>query len=297
MRLQTVIARNAGANFRGCTALVVGGTSGIGEAIAMRLARAQFNVVIAGRNTLRGNDVVNALHETHYEGEHSFLHLDAQHLGDIHGLAGQFSRIDRLVCTQGISTIQGRTETREGLDQKMALHYYSRIALAQEFLPLLRASPRSPRVLSVFSAGVHAPFAKFKEDPDLKTNYSLSNAANATGFYNDLMLEALADENPGVAFAHTAPGFVSTNWGTEMPWFIRTLFIRPLQFYGKSATDCAEFMSDFLLQETTFGFQLLNQYGEPAQPTALHTPDAKAFIRDHTLKVLSDIHTAKLASN
>ncbi|EQC26262.1 hypothetical protein SDRG_15923 [Saprolegnia diclina VS20] len=272
MRLQAVAARNAGANFTGCTALVVGATSGIGEAIAHRLAKAHFNVVVAGRNAERGRDVVDALHTSHPSGDHSFLPLDAQCMANIHGLSSQFPRLDRLVCTQGISTIQGRTETSEGLDQKMALHYYSRMALTREFLPLLRQSPRAPRVLSVFSAGVHSPYHKFRDDPDLKTHYSLSNAANACGFYNDLMLDAFAADpaNAAVAFAHTAPGFVSTNWGTEMPWFVRTLFIRPLQFYGKTSSDCAEFLSDFLLQEAAPDaprVSLLNQFGEPTSPT------------------------------
>ncbi|OQR80922.1 FabG domain-containing protein [Thraustotheca clavata] len=294
MRLQAVTAKNLHVNFEGCKALVVGGTSGIGEAIATRLAQARFNVVVAGRNIDRGNSVVEKLHSKHPKGAHSFLPLDAQYVSDIHGLSNEFKHLDRLVCTQGISTIQARTETREGLDQKMALHYYSRIALAQEFLPLLRQSTSGPRVLSVFSAGVHSPYHKYKEDPDLKNHYSLSNAANATGFYNDLMLDALSEEpeNQNVAFAHTAPGFVSTNWGTEMPWYVRTLFVRPLQFYGKTAHDCAEFMSDFLLQDKTPipNFALLDQFGEPVEPTTMHTPEAKAFIRNHTLEVLAKIH-------
>lgn len=36
-------------------------------------------------------------------------------------------KLDILVLTQGIATTQGRTETEEGIDMKMALHYYSRV--------------------------------------------------------------------------------------------------------------------------------------------------------------------------
>ena len=40
------------------------------------------------------------------------------------------------------------------------------------------------------------------------TSYSLKNAADAAGFYNDCALDKLSEENPGVAFIHAAPGLV-----------------------------------------------------------------------------------------
>ena len=35
--------------------------------------------------------------------------------------------------------------------------------------------------------------------------YSLKNAADAAGFYNDIGLDCLAREHPTVAFVHAAP--------------------------------------------------------------------------------------------
>ena len=34
--------------------------------------------------------------------------------------------------------------------------------------------------------------------------------------------------NAGVTFAHAAPGFVATNWGTDLPWAMRAV-VRCLQ--------------------------------------------------------------------
>ena len=42
----------------------------------------------------------------------------------------------------------------------------------------------------------------------------VSRAQNA----QDIMVDSLSREHPGITFAHAAPGFVNTNWGTEMPW-------------------------------------------------------------------------------
>ncbi|OQR88289.1 FabG domain-containing protein [Achlya hypogyna] len=293
MKLDVVKARNAGAAFPGLKALVVGGTSGIGEAIALRLARAQFDVVIVGRNAARGEAVVAAMQASHPSGKYSFLPLDAQYVKNVKGLAAQFPQLDRLVLTQGILTLQGRTETSEGLDQKLSLHYYSRMAFIAELLPALRTSPHSPRVLSVLSGGTHSPYTEFQNDPELKDNYSLKNAADAAGFYNDLMLDAFAEDeaNKNIAFGHAAPGFVSTSSFTDLPWAL-SVVLRPLKLFAKPAADCAEFLGNFLLQPApTSGFHAISQHGDVSKTTDLHTPEAKAFIKVHTLTLLKQIQS------
>jgi hypothetical protein len=42
----------------------------------------------------------------------------------------------------------------------------------------------------------------------LERTYSIKNAADAAGFYNDLALDSLSRENPSISFQHAAPGFV-----------------------------------------------------------------------------------------
>ncbi|ETV70759.1 hypothetical protein H257_13846 [Aphanomyces astaci] len=284
MRLDTMKLKNANMSLQGQTALVVGGTAGIGEGIALRLAQAKANVVIAGRNADRGKSIVRNMQTINPSGTYRFLPVDAQLIGNIRGLSAEVPHLDKLVLTQGIATIQGFTPTSEGIDQKLALHYYGRMAFIEEFLPTLRQSTHSPRVLSVLSAGVHSPYANYTNDPSLESSYSLKNAADAAGFYNDLMLDAYSAANDQIAFGHAAPGFVATNWGTEMPWAIRML-LKPLKYLlAKSKADCAEFMTDFLLREDVAGGQLYltDAVGEPAAVTTAHTPAAVAFLAKHT---------------
>lgn len=83
------------------------------------------------------------------------------------------------------------THYSEGIDVKLAVHYFSRMALTDALLPALR-NGRSPRVLSVLSGGVHSVYEGYKTDFELKTSYSLKNAADAAGFYNDLCLDAFS---------------------------------------------------------------------------------------------------------
>jgi NAD(P)-dependent dehydrogenase (short-subunit alcohol dehydrogenase family) len=295
MALNAARASNAAANFAGRHAVVVGGTSGIGHGIAVRLAKANFAVTVIGRNAAAAEQVLAEMRQANSTAPHEFLPCDAQLLSNVHQCATEYTTkhpnqpVDVLVLTQGIATTQGRTETSEGLDQKMSLHYYSRMAFIDAFLPQLRNSV-SPRVMSVLSAGVHSPYKQYASDPELKQNYSLKNAADAAGFYNDVGLDALSREegNQNIVFAHAAPGFVKTNWGREMPTVIRWL-VRAVQPFGKSKEDCAELLSTVLLkpdEQTKGGFYLLDQNGQPAKPTKLHE-EARESIWTHTRQVLS----------
>ena len=157
--------------------------------------------------------------------------------------------IDALVMTQGMASIQNFTPTSEGNDEKLTLHFWSRAAFAYELLPALRASsttnmPGGPVVLSVLSGGVHSPYKKYKDDPELKNNYSIPNAANIAGFYNDLFFDKFArqESNGRINFIHASPGFVASNWGTEMPVWLRTPIRGMQKMLGKSPEKCASYM-------------------------------------------------------
>jgi len=296
MALAAARARNSTANFSGCRALVVGGTSGIGQGIALRLAQANFSVTLMGRNIERGNQIVAEL-ATKGGKDHDFMTCDASLLANVKTAAAAFAErhptLDVLVEAQGIASMAGRTETSEGIDEKLALHYYSRMAFVQALLPQLRKST-SPRVLSVLSAGVHAPYAHYDTDPELRTHFSLKNAADAAGFYNDLALDSFArqPENANVTFIHAAPGFVNTNWGTELPWILRGV-VRIFQPLATSPADCAEFMCAPLLaphagskRPDEAGVVLLNSSAEPVRKTALHEK-AREAVWQHTRELLA----------
>jgi hypothetical protein len=58
---------------------------------------------------------------------------------------------------QGIATVQGRTETAEKLDVKMALHYFGRVDFVRELGPALDKSLDGGKVMvSSHSAILHS---------------------------------------------------------------------------------------------------------------------------------------------
>lgn len=230
-------------------ALCVGGTAGIGKAIALRLAEENVSVIIAGRSEKAGSEVVEQLKQINPQGSHRYMKVDATLMKNIHSFCKNLSAttpvLNYCILTQGMATIQGRNETAEGIDAKLALHYYGRMLFVRELIPLLKEGSRhdgDARVLSVLSAGVHKPYL-VEDDLALKNNFSISNAANAAGFYNDLALDEFSREYPdsGITFIHAAPGFVRTTWGNEMPFLLK-LIIRGIQVFGMSPEKCADNM-------------------------------------------------------
>ena len=85
----------------------------------------------------------------------------------------------------------GRDETEEGIDKKLAVHYYARWKFLYDLLPALKKASEAGEnsaVMSILAAGRGG--AIDLEDLALKKGYSVQKAALIAPTYNDLMLEA-----------------------------------------------------------------------------------------------------------
>lgn len=286
-------AKNAQVQLGGRTAVVFGGTSGIGHSLAVRFAKAGSNVYIVGRNEkaaaaiiaeMKALEIVNAS----YHFIASDLSLLKNGRDAVLGLPADLKAVDYVVFCQTKATIQGRTPTAEGIDEKLALNYFSRVSLVKQLLPRLEAA-EDPRVMSVLSAGFHAPHNEYKTDFGLE-NYSQKKAADTAGFYTDLAFDHLSKQHPKVTFVHAAPGFVNTNWGTDMPAVLR-LPIRGLQAtVAKTSADCAEFLFPSLTEASQRGngqLRLVGEYGQEVAKTSLHSDEAVTFVWGETEKALA----------
>jgi NAD(P)-dependent dehydrogenase (short-subunit alcohol dehydrogenase family) len=83
------------------TALVTGATSGIGRAIALRLARDGWEVVVHGRNAARGAEVVGAIDEQ--GGSARFAAADLNDVSAVRALVEEVGRVDVLVNNAGVA--------------------------------------------------------------------------------------------------------------------------------------------------------------------------------------------------
>lgn len=268
-------------------ALVVGGTSGIGKGVALALAKRQYEVIIAGRSEANGQVVIQQMEGG--SNKHQFVPIDAFDLASVKQVAASVAgKIDVLVMTQGMATLQGYTPTKDGLDEKLQLHYFSRIYLAGLLAPKMK---EGSLILTVLSAGVHNKFKHSEDDFELKKNYSIKNAADAAGYYTDAGFAALSEKYPSLTIAHAAPGFVSTNWGTEMPWMVRAA-LRPIQAaFGTSLEKCGETLTEGLLKLPTGGYFLMDSNGKCIDKAKglKHTAAERDVIWDRTVALFPDV--------
>ncbi|KAK7038391.1 hypothetical protein R3P38DRAFT_2905827 [Favolaschia claudopus] len=202
-------------------AIFVGGTSGIGQGIAEAFARhtkGNAHIVIVGRNRAAAESIISTFPKPTVPGvTHEFVECDISLMKNVRHVAtdlrARIPRINFLVLTPGVMTMNGRNETEEGIDRKLAVHYYGRWRFIKDLLPAVEEAHNAgedAKVLSVLSAGYGGGKIDL-EDLGLKKSFSLPNAAAAAGTYNDIMINDFAARFPGLSFIHSHPGFVASN--------------------------------------------------------------------------------------
>lgn len=266
--------------------LIVGGTGGIGYAIACRIASSSpsSTVIISGRNEPKDIPHSNI----------QFRALDATSMRSIKKYTDEFKtsqdRIGTLVLTQGILTTAGRTETPEGIDRKMALHYYGRQLLIRELMPALT---EDAKVLIVLDSVRGGPDKLNWDDLDLKSTFSLGSAAAHCLSMTDAMIQNYATEQKlegkSRHFVHAMPGVVNTSIAQSLPWYMRVPASAAASLLGRSPDTCAENMikgmDDVAKGDKNYGF--INEKGNVFEKKAWDE-DQVQKVKDHTWKILDE---------
>jgi NAD(P)-dependent dehydrogenase (short-subunit alcohol dehydrogenase family) len=183
------------------TAVFVGGTSGIGEAMAStfaRMTKGNANIIIVGRNRDAADRIISSFPKpTPDKGvKHEFIQCDVSLLKNVHATTSyMLSRLDKinfLVISPGYINLTGRNETVEGNDHRLSVMYYARWAFIDDLIPLLqkaRGAGEEAKVMSVLAAASPAGVPANVNDLAMKENYGLLAATGGIATYNDLMLE------------------------------------------------------------------------------------------------------------
>ena len=120
------------------TALVTGATSGLGQAIALRLAQDGMQVIVVGRDVARGAAVVDQIQSA--GGHARFVAADLRDPAEIERLAIEAGDVDVLVNNAGFS-IWGPTEgtTVDDFDALFASNVRAPYLLVGAFAPAMAA--------------------------------------------------------------------------------------------------------------------------------------------------------------
>ncbi|XP_064533986.1 flotillin-2 isoform X1 [Pseudopipra pipra] len=138
---------------RGRTAIVTGGSSGIGAATALELARCGARVILATRNALRGEAAASRIRTETGNEEVRFMHLDLASLRSVRAFASTFlcqePHLHLLINNAGVSA--GGT-TEDGFSLPFQVNHLGHFLLTQLLLERLRSCGPSRVVIVASSA-------------------------------------------------------------------------------------------------------------------------------------------------
>jgi NAD(P)-dependent dehydrogenase (short-subunit alcohol dehydrogenase family) len=247
---------NIGLDLTGKTAVIAGGSQGIGASVAIRFAQAGANVVIIGRSQERLSAITAEARKLAKSQDQKIdsISADLSLVSSIKSLAKDIeaktdSKVDYLVQTQG-GTPNGRYETTsEGFESHFAVQILSRF--------LLNYVLSSSGVLKDASISVMAPGGTQTEfnldDIELSAGKDSNRLAQMAshvsrdGLIADTYTKALQRKFPSITYFHIYPGLVQTEVMTNqgMPFPIGPLInyiVYPIaaRTFGNTATSYAD---------------------------------------------------------
>ncbi|KAJ3891327.1 hypothetical protein C8J55DRAFT_510703 [Lentinula edodes] len=278
------------------TGVFVGGTSGIGRAMAQAFARhtnGNAHIVIIGRNKIAAAELIASFPKADTNAIHEFIPCDVSLITNVHNttseLARRLQRIDYLVLSSGILIFAGRNETSEGLDDKMALSYYSRWTFIHDLMPLMQKSERGAKVYSILAAGANSPIEK--DNLDLRKNHTFGKMTAALTTYTNVAFQKFAKEEPNMSFNHAFPGFVRSPMLTPSTWYwkIPYYLVYPIFSFISVTPEVSGDIHFAALLESPPGFHSYNPKGKLMQykPAEEETVE---IVWEHTLELTERLH-------
>jgi NAD(P)-dependent dehydrogenase (short-subunit alcohol dehydrogenase family) len=146
----------------GSTALITGGTSGIGRATARKLAQLGVHVIVVGRNAERGKKTIDEIRAA--GGKADFISSDLQDAASARAIAKRAievgnGRVDILINNAGIYPFGPTHEmTEEQFDRVFSINVKAPYFLVAELAPLMAKRGKGAIVnLSTMAADYGAP--------------------------------------------------------------------------------------------------------------------------------------------
>lgn len=224
----------------GQTALVTGGTDGIGREVVLQLAQLGADIIVVGRNARKADALIQTVQQTHPHSSIHFHRADLSLMGEVQALATtlqrDYDRLDMLVHCAGVM-LRERTLTTEGLETVFAVQFLARLSLTNSLLLQLQAAERG-RVVNVSAGGtINMPFDF--DNLQGEKHYDGVHALRHESVANDMLTLEWQARYPQVTFYNYGPGYVSTALLRDMPAVFRVFARITGAFIGITPTQAA----------------------------------------------------------
>ncbi len=252
--------------FNGKKVAVIGGTNGIGRALALALVKRGAEVLVVGR-TLRDHGVPGL----------RFKHADLRQMKDARRVATELpaETLDMLVFTTGIMAGKQRQTSPEGIELDMAVSYLNRFVMVRELADRLGRDRRDTRIKPrVFVWGFPGTDQKGNlDDFNSDHSYGLMAAHSNTVIGNEALVLDGATRYPAVNFYGINPGLMRSTIRSG-PLGAGSLGLRLIELLIGALFPSVEHYSENTLSllltpdiEHHSG-ALFNRHGDPIQPSA-----------------------------
>lgn len=193
----------------GRTVVVTGANSGVGAATATAFAQAGAHVVLAVRDTQRGQEAARAV-----GGSNEVRHLDLADLSSVRSFSESWTgALDILVNNAGVAGMRG-ARTKDGFDLQFGTNHLGHFALTNLLLPHL-----TDRVVTVSSGAHKAGDIHFDDLALRKRKYGFTETYGQSKLANllfTLELERrLREAGSAIRSVASHPGYSATNLGTR----------------------------------------------------------------------------------
>lgn len=214
---------------QGKTVVITGGTSGIGEVAAIRLAQQGARIVLIARDQARAAMTMSKLKSANPSAAHVARYGDLSSLADMKRVAGEVasseSRIDVLINNAGAVSLSRKTSV-DGLEMTFATNHMAYFVVTNILLARLKATPGA-RIVSTASDAHRSAKLDF-DDLQSEKSYSSFRVYGTSKLCNILFTRELARRLDGADTTANClhPGFVGTRFGQNNVGNIFTKLLR-----------------------------------------------------------------------
>lgn len=219
------------------TAVITGGNSGIGKAVATELAKKGYRIIIHGRDVSKTKEAAEEIKTASGNNKVEHITADVSVIKGMKELADAIKQktntIDVLILSTGV-ILPNHVITADGLEAGFAIQYLSRFTLTRLLMQELKNG--KARIIHI-----GAPKLKnaqiFFDDIALKNNFTMMKALGQEMLSNHLFVQEFAKRNPGneivMNMAHV--GIAKTGILRHSNFFLRTL----VNLFGSSPEKAA----------------------------------------------------------
>jgi NAD(P)-dependent dehydrogenase (short-subunit alcohol dehydrogenase family) len=194
--------------------LITGATSGIGKATAIELAKLGFDLILTGRNEIKGKDVSDSLIKK-YNIKSEFIKCDISSLKNVRNFAdiirSKYDHLDVLINNAG-SRFNNYQKSIDGIELTFATNHLGHFLLTYHLLDLLKKSTDA-RIINVSSSAhygkqIDIDYLVSPKEFNRSLVYGRSKLANVLFTYE----LARRSNSSNISINALDPGGVATNF-------------------------------------------------------------------------------------